>query len=402
MFKKIVIYIGLAALFIFLAAVIASFFVSEMQFCSAKKLESDYNWEKAQDAYRKAAAFSPFSAKYPAALADCILRQSIYYRKDRTLLFEKAEELYKHALALNPRSAGYMLALGETQINLYLSDRERYEGKLREGLRNLKNALDNDPNGINVSLLAGRTGIVIWEILDDDEKKTVLNKLKHVLEYRREYSDRIYRHVWRTTNDFTFLEHITPPNFKGHERLYKFILESGLWQFRKKEAGKMDLYRQKEGPNEFEREAREKADLIESIRENSILAGEGYTDSVPHRAWKGASKDGKKVYESGNMYWAGTIYAPIKLDAGEYTIVIRARGTQADGIFPYMIVGLDGEEIGEDLVDSSKWKEYPFNITTDGGIKVLSVKFINDGSNAEKGEDRNLYVEKARIMRNER
>ena len=57
-----------------------------------------------------------------------------------------------------------------------------------------------------------------------------------------------------------------------------------------------------------------------------------------------------------------------------------------------MVVELDGEEIGEVYVDSSEWKDYSFVTETDGGKKVLSVSFINDGGNKGKGEDRSLYV----------
>ena len=74
-----------------------------------------------------------------------------------------------------------------------------------------------------------------------------------------------------------------------------------------------------------------------------------------------------------------------------------AKGSAADGIYPYMIVELDGEGIGEMFVDSTDWKEYLFDVDTDGGMKVLSVTFANDGGNEKKGEDRNLYVGKVRV-----
>ncbi|GAG51098.1 unnamed protein product, partial [marine sediment metagenome] len=96
-------------------------------------------------------------------------------------------------------------------------------------------------------------------------------------------------------------------------------------------------------------------------------------------------------------YWEGTVNRAVKLPGGKAVIHIQARGDQAYDVWPYMIVELDGEEIGETFVGSSKWKEYSFEVDTEGGIKVLSVTFPNDGGDWERGIDRNLYVGKVKI-----
>ena len=92
------------------------------------------------------------------------------------------------------------------------------------------------------------------------------------------------------------------------------------------------------------------------------------------------------------MYWSGTIHRMINLPEGEAVIKIEIKGSQANGIWPYMIVALEGEEIGETFVDNSEWKEYSFHINSNGGEKILSVTFVNDGGNKRKNEDRNLYI----------
>ena len=98
------------------------------------------------------------------------------------------------------------------------------------------------------------------------------------------------------------------------------------------------------------------------------------------------------------MYWTGTVDAAVGLPIGESAIKIRAKGEPAYGIWPYMVVELDGEDIGETFVTSSEWKEYTFNINSNGGTKVLSVTFVNDGGEWEKGTDRNLYIGEACVV----
>jgi len=94
----------------------------------------------------------------------------------------------------------------------------------------------------------------------------------------------------------------------------------------------------------------------------------------------------------------------VNVPKGKANVNIQAKGSPVNGVWPYMIVELDGEEIGETFVDSPEWKEYEFRVDTSGTVpsdtlKVLSVTFTNDGGNKE--EDRNLYVGEARIVKNE-
>ena len=118
--------------------------------------------------------------------------------------------------------------------------------------------------------------------------------------------------------------------------------------------------------------------------------------------WNGKSKTGKNTYESGNMYWKGTVDAVVEIPAGESVIMIWARGEPAYGIWPYMVVELDGEEIGERFVNSGESEKYNFKVKTNGGLRVLSVTFPNDGGEWEKGIDRNLYIGEARVIKDVR
>ena len=114
--------------------------------------------------------------------------------------------------------------------------------------------------------------------------------------------------------------------------------------------------------------------------------------------WKGKSRDGKHVYADGNMYWAGTIHRVVSPENGRVIIRIKARGSKARGVWPYMVVELSGEEIGETYIDSPIWQEYTFSAHADGGPEVLSVTFVNDGENKGENEDRNLYIGETRVL----
>jgi len=104
----------------------------------------------------------------------------------------------------------------------------------------------------------------------------------------------------------------------------------------------------------------------------------------------------------GRFQWEGTVNRVVNMLEGKTVIEIQAKGELAYGVWPYMIVELDGEEVGGSFIDSSEWKEYSFRMKTSGGLKVLSVTFPNDGGDKEKGIDRNLYVGKARIVKDAR
>ena len=117
--------------------------------------------------------------------------------------------------------------------------------------------------------------------------------------------------------------------------------------------------------------------------------------------WQGVSQTGNDTFKDGNMYWSGTMHAVASIPKGKTEVSIQARGTPANELFPYMIVELDGELIGETTIDSQDWRQYSFIFNSDGGAKVLSITFVNDGSNKLLREDRNLYIGETRIISNE-
>jgi tetratricopeptide (TPR) repeat protein len=124
------------------------------------------------------------------------------------------------------------------------------------------------------------------------------------------------------------------------------------------------------------------------------------TKAVEPAEWKGRA--GENVYQNGNMYWQGTVSAPVILKEGIAKFILQAQGTPAKGGWPHMVVKLDDEIIGEVDVTLEKLKEYEFKKTAKPGKFYLNVTFTNDSYLADITgktiEDRNLFVRKCLIV----
>lgn len=345
----------LAAAFIVMIFVIATPFIAEGRFDSARRLEDDYRWPKAEAEFEAAARIDRFNAEYPAGLGAFLLKKS-EYADNKAPLFERAAKLYERALELNPRSAEYALGAGRARIGLFLEDKEKHKEELRKAFGHFETALRNDPNGFNISYSVGYVGMLAWESLDREERELILDRLRFSLKSRPSYGRYIRPLVWRKTKDLGILNSITPSDERGG-RLQK----------------------------------------IEEIKKTSAFK-QTITEAISKEEWQGIAADGKNIYKSGNMYWTGTVDAVLSVPKGDAMIGIQAKGDPAGGVFPYMVIELDGKWIGETEV-GPEWKEYEFSVDTDGGIKVLSVTFTNDGQSADGSEDRNLYLGAARVIK---
>jgi hypothetical protein len=188
---------------------------------------------------------------------------------------------------------------------------------------------------------------------------------------------------------------MTPAKLESQEGLYRFMADNNLWQFRREMVDAVNFYKKREAPADIAREiTRKRKRLSQAAAIRPQAASRGV---VAMTDWRGTSANGTDTYERGKMYWGGTIDAAVDLSPGESTIKIRARGSPAGGAYPYMIVELDGSEIGAVSVDSLEWKEYAFEVDTDGGTKILSITFANDLYDPKRREDRNLFIGEARV-----
>lgn len=384
--KRPVVNIILLAVFFIMVAAIALLFVAEIHFIQAKQLEDNYRWKKAEQKYQIAIYFNPFNAEYFAQLGKFMFRQS-HFRKDndKTILFKKAEELYKEAIKLNPNHAEYWLLLGHVQMYM---DKNRFS----EVIVNFKTAIDKDPYNLRNNYLVGRDLFAVWSSLDEEDKNFTLERVKQILSLEPWYGSYFYSMMIYYAEDFNLLLEVTPKTFRPYKILYSFLEKSNLWQYRKRVKELLNSYKEKEQTEEFKKEQAAKLERINRLKKDKTA-----DVFISPNQWQGRSKGGGNIYKNGHMYWTGTMNGLINLPSGKATIYIQAKGSAVDEVWPYMIIELDGEEVGETVVDAAEYKEYNFTVDTEGGLKVLSITFANDGVNKEKGEDRNLHIGEARI-----
>ncbi|MBN3038429.1 MAG: tetratricopeptide repeat protein [Candidatus Omnitrophica bacterium] len=363
--------------FIFLNGAVALLWTAERQLDKAKKLESNYRFKKAKEKYQSTLRLNPFNAQYFAQSAEFSLRASRQH-KEKEIWLKEAEELFQRACKLNPEHAEYRYMLGEVCLEL---------GKREEALDDFKLALEKDPYNFRNNYLIAYNLLKVWRSLSEAEKSFAKDRLGFILSSGENYKNNIYPTIIYFAKDFKLAQQVTPRSLKAHEQLYSLIEENNLWQYRRAQQNMVDFYREKEDFKAFSQHRKEERELLQWLRFKKSLGDE--------LDWVGTSRNGN-VYEDGEMYWSGTMHKVLDIPAHRSIIIIRAKGESAADIWPYMVVELDGEEIGETFVDKPEWREYHFKINSSGGLKVLSVTFANDGGDSNQDTDRNLYIGEAK------
>ncbi len=382
--NRIAMNIILILVFVAFSVIIVLPFIAELQFGQAIKSEKEHKWQKAEKNFLEAVSINPFNSEYFAKYADCLVDKSLFIDREKTSLFESAEKIYQKAIWINPQHAEYRYLLGKVQLEL----------KDKKGaFDSFQNTIERDRHNLHNNYLVGFEMLKSWDSLNDKQKTFVLGCLERALKLEPWYGSSIYPAILYYAKDFKLALDVAPKTYLGYKILYSFLEKKNLWKYRKKVKDLLDIYRQREQAEEFKKEQIAKIERINKLKKEKAA-----NDFISPEQWQGKSEDGgNNIYNNGNMYWTGTMYCLIDLPKGEFSIKIQAKGEQTDNIWPYMIVELDGEEIGDSFVDSPDWVEYSFAVDTNGGQKVLSITFVNDGSNTDKGEDRNLYIGDVKI-----
>jgi len=376
----------LILVFVSLVILSAAVFVADFYFTSAKRLDKEYKWVEAEELYQKSLKINPFCAEHFAGYADFILKQSELRKgENKVLWLERAKVLYEKAQNLNPGYAKYTYSLGKIALRL---------DEKTKAIEYFKSAIEKHPYSLLNSYQIGYDLLEIWDLLDEAAKEFVLTRFKYVLSQRMYYHGLIYPFLYEKTKDFKILQKVTPDNFKSQNALYNFMANNELWQYRSSQKKLIDSYLAKESVSEFQELLRKKKGEIEAIKEKYK---DKLNSAINKEDWEGVTHSGGNAYQEGKMYWTGTMNAAVYILPGKRTLEITARGTAADNIWPYMIIELDGEVIGEAFVWSAEWRQYSFQVSSGGGLKVISITFANDGGSEDTGEDRNLYVGEVNI-----
>ncbi len=96
-----------------------------------------------------------------------------------------------------------------------------------------------------------------------------------------------------------------------------------------------------------------------------------------------------------NLFANGYISTEHPFNGGPSRLRVVARGEVADGIWPHMVVSVDGAVVGEVSVASSVFAEYIFEFGAPLGIREVSIAFDNDL--LTDTEDRNLHVDQVTV-----
>ena len=103
-----------------------------------------------------------------------------------------------------------------------------------------------------------------------------------------------------------------------------------------------------------------------------------------------AMKDGWNLFSNGEV----GDYVRIS-EEGTYTVVVRAYGSPAAGVWPLAAVSVDRTPGKPASVASSEFRDYTFEVAIPRGVHTVAVAFLND--TVAGGEDRNLYLDRIEI-----
>ncbi len=103
---------------------------------------------------------------------------------------------------------------------------------------------------------------------------------------------------------------------------------------------------------------------------------------------------GGEVY----MFINGSIKTSVEFPKeGEYAFVVRGKGTPVGGVYPQIAVSVDARPVGSVSTASEEWGEYSLTANVAAGKHEVSLAFVNDAWNPEKGEDRNVSLDWLRV-----
>lgn len=303
--------------------------------------------------FEMAAKLDAFNAGYAAGYGYNLFKNSLE-SKDKVRLLNEAEVLFKKAVELNPVDAEYYMMLGQVQTGLCVEDKKDAQSAVL-AIGSFRKAVEKDPNGFYISYAAGYAGLSLWKYINDSDRAFVMDRLRYCLKVQPSFVRYIYSKFWQETANPDLLEKMMPDKDKENRLRY-----------------------------------------LKEIRDNESEYTKA-SSKISTKNWSGVSSDGHNEYRDGAMFWSGTMSSAILMPPGKSVICIRAKGSSADGVFPYMAIELDGKMVGESYVNSVDWAFYRFKVTTDGGGKILSITFLNDDANCATGEDRNLYIGEAEV-----
>lgn len=380
----------LIAVFCLLAVAIVRPLLAEMKAGEASVLIKQYKWAHADVELRRAIALDQFNAIYYAKSGDFIFAQSTYAGYKEPFLRE-AEKFFRKAIELDPCVAEYWLKLGRV-----MTERKEYV----KALEYFRKAYSLDPHGYYTVFSIGTAGVQGWQRLGIDDRNFIIGRLSDSIEMQPWEAESVFLAAWKATKNYGILYRISEAGISyGRDAFLEFTGRYDLWRERSKwwNALPRSDARLTTTPEMAKASMESERKRIDDLKRSLRIAPGG---TISASDWTGATFGGKNIYRDGAMYWSGRIAALIEIPPDIKAIKLRMKGQKAAGTWPYAVIELDGNAIGEVYVDSGDWKEYEIKVSGHAGRRVLSVFFTND--RADGKEDRNLYVDSAEAVKSGR
>ncbi len=99
------------------------------------------------------------------------------------------------------------------------------------------------------------------------------------------------------------------------------------------------------------------------------------------------SKNGAYLHTAGSI--AKQVVFP---QSGDYSIVVRGRGTPVAGVYPQIAVLVDGQHRGSITTAGTDWGDYALSTSVEKGEHTVTLAFVNDAHDPAKNEDRNVLI----------
>ena len=143
---------------------------------------------------------------------------------------------------------------------------------------------------------------------------------------------------------------------------------------------------------------RERTPLSSAVAHYAITAGEpDPSRCVVVEAESMTAITGEPCFDAESVYmWrTGSVEKNVEFpQSGQYTFMLHGRGTPSAGVYPRVELSIDGRPCGGVSTESENWGVYYVAASVSQGEHTLRLAFVNDASNPETGEDRNLGLDR--------
>ncbi|OGW83750.1 MAG: hypothetical protein A3C47_01625 [Omnitrophica bacterium RIFCSPHIGHO2_02_FULL_51_18] len=249
----------------------------------------------------------------------------------------------------------------------------------REVIAAYEKVIQKEPKDPDLYFLSGRDLLKLAGKTRETLEQKAVSLLKECMNMDRLYRDRIYGLLWDYKRNLRFLESFSLETGQGLRGLLKFIEKWELWSYHRK------LFLKSVGVDACVHD-KEAAALYADSRPGRFFSMEDF-DKVP----------GDEAAMGKNFYRKGNISKSVSLNGKRSLLILRAKSRKVAGIYGYLLVRLDHKPVQSFYVRSPDYEEYPAILSHEPGTHTLTLSYLNDKVDPERGGDRNIWIERIEI-----